>query len=73
VPFSQTPITTPIRNGSPLLDRRINEVPAGLAASFAKQLHSIIEDNAETIVKYIATMKSEVNLSDHYRRDLIAV
>jgi hypothetical protein len=73
VSFSQTPITTPIRNGSPLLDGGINEATTGLAASFAKQLHSIIEDNAEIIVKYIATMKSEVNLSDHYRRDLIAV
>ena len=46
---------------------------AGLAASFAKQLHSISEDNATTIIDYIATMKSEVNLSDHYRRDLIVV
>ena len=59
MPVSQTPITTPIRKGSPLLDRKIDEATAGLAASFAKQLHSIIEDNAEAIVKYIATMKSE--------------
>ena len=72
VSSSQAP-TTARRNGSPLLERRIDEATAGLAASFAKQLHSIREDNAETIVKYVAPMKSEVNLSDHYRRDLIAL
>ena len=53
VSSSQAP-TTAIRNGSPLLERRIDEATTGLAASFAKQLHSIREDNAETIVKYVA-------------------
>ena len=71
--FSKTPTTATIGKGSPLLDTKIDETTAGLAASFAKQLHSIIEDNAEAVVKYIAAMKSEVNLSEHYRRDLIAV
>jgi integrase/predicted nucleic acid-binding Zn ribbon protein len=60
---------------SPLLDRRIEETTAGLLPSFAKQLLSIGEDNAniETIVKYIAAIKSEVNLSDNYRQCLIAL
>jgi hypothetical protein len=40
---------------------------------FAKQLRSISHDNAVAIVDYIAAMKSEVNLSDHYRGDVIAV
>ena len=40
-------------------------------ASLIKQLHSIGDDNAATIVKYIEVMKTEVNLSDHYRNDLI--
>jgi integrase len=31
------------------------------------------EANAATIVKYIAAMKSEINLSDNYRRDVIVV
>jgi integrase len=52
---------------------RIDETTSGLAASIAKQIHSISEDNATTIIEYIATMKSEVNLSDHYRRDVIVV
>ena len=55
------------------MDRRIDETTAGLAASFAKQLHSISEHNASTIIEYIASMKSEVNLADHYRRDLIVM
>jgi integrase/recombinase XerD len=44
-------------------------------SSFAKQLLSIGEDkvNVETIVRYIAAIKSEVNLSDNYRKDLIAL
>jgi integrase len=60
-------------NISPLLDRNIEETAAGLTASYSKQLRSISEDNTATIVKYIATMKNEVNLSDNYRKDLIEV
>jgi hypothetical protein len=62
-------------SSSPLLDRKIEEATAGLLSSFAKQLLSIGEDkvNIETIVRYIAAIKSEVNLSDNYRKDLIAL
>jgi hypothetical protein len=62
-------------NVSPILDRKIEEAIAGLLPSFAKQLLSIGEDNDNigTIVKYIAAIKSEVNLSDNYRKDLIAL
>ncbi|HEX5976140.1 MAG TPA: hypothetical protein VFY68_02620, partial [Nitrososphaeraceae archaeon] len=58
-------------NVSPILDRKIEEATAGLLTSFAKQLLSISEDNDNigTIVKYIAAIKSEVNLSDNYRKD----
>ena len=53
---------------SPLLDRKIEETGAGLSASYTRQLHSISENNAA-----IYPMRSEINLSDHYRRDLIVV
>jgi hypothetical protein len=56
---------------SSLLDRKIEEATTGLPAHCAKQLHSISEGNSVIIVEYIAAMKSEVNLSDHYRRDVI--
>jgi integrase len=71
---AKTTITT-IANGFPfpLLDRKIDETTAGLESSFANLLRSINEDNAATIVKYVAAMKREVNLSDLYRRDVIAV
>lgn len=69
---SQTSQTSQ-KSQSSLLDLKINETAAGLPASFGKQLHSINKDNAGTIVKYIAAMKSEVNLSEHYRKDLIEV
>jgi integrase/recombinase XerD len=56
---------------SPLLDRKIEEAGEGLPASYTRQLHSISEENAAIIIEYIAAMKSEVNLSDNYRKDLI--
>ena len=62
-----------ITKSSPLLDRKIEQISAGLPASSANNLRSISEDNASTIVKYISVMKVETNLSDHYRKDLIEV
>jgi hypothetical protein len=56
---------------SALLDRKIEECTAGLAASTTKHMYSISRDNAATIVQYLEAMKTEVNLSDHYRKDLI--
>jgi hypothetical protein len=60
-----------LSSSSPLLERKIEEATTGLPAHCAKQLHSISEGNSAIIVEYIAAMKSEVNLSDHYRRDVI--
>jgi integrase/recombinase XerD len=56
---------------SALLDRKIEECTAGLAPSVSKQLFSISKDNAAIIVKYIEAVKTEVNPSDCYRRNLI--
>ena len=58
---------------SALLDRKIEECAAGLAPSVSKQLFSISIDNAATIVKYIEVIKTEVNPSDTYRRNLILI
>ena len=66
--LSQSKIPTA---SSPLLDRKIEEITAGLPARYAKQRHSIGEGNSAIIVEYMSSMKSEVNLSDHYRRDVI--
>lgn len=67
---SPTPTTT---KTSSLLDAKIDETAAGLSASYAKQPHSISGDSASTIIEYIAAMKTEVNLADHYRKILIEV
>jgi integrase len=62
-----------LTKSSPLLDRKIEEITAGLQASSDNKLHTISEDNAATIVQYISVIKVEINLSDHYRKDLIEV
>ena len=53
------------------LDRKIDEVTAGLRQGYTKNLYSISIQNALSIVDYILAMKTEVNLSDHYRKDFI--
>jgi hypothetical protein len=58
---------------SPIFDMKIEETIAGLQKSFSKKLQSIGETNAASIAEYIAAMKSEVNLSNNYRRDIIEV
>jgi hypothetical protein len=68
-----TTTTATAVKSSPILDRRIEETTAGLPDSYAKCLRSVSEENIATIIEYIAAMKSEVNLSDHYRKDLIQV
>ena len=66
-----TTATATVTNASPLLDRKLEETTAGLPAAFSKHLSSTGDDNAETIIEYIAAIKNEVNLSDNYRKDLI--
>jgi integrase/recombinase XerD len=57
---------------SPILDRKIDDVCAGLQNSYANGLRSLsIENNIVTIVNYIYAMKIEINLSLNYRRGLI--
>jgi integrase/recombinase XerD len=65
--------TTTAANNSPLLERKIEEIGAGLPASYSLHLRSAGQNNVKVIINYIVAMKSEVNLSDHYRRDLIEV
>jgi integrase/recombinase XerD len=53
---------------SPLLDRKIEEITSSLPAAFNKKVHSIGETNAAIIVDYITAMKTEINVTDNYRR-----
>jgi integrase len=71
--LSSTTTTARAANVSPLLDRKIEEATANIPLSFTKLLLSTGADNTATIVGYITAVKSEVNLSDSYRKDLIAL
>jgi hypothetical protein len=56
-----------------LLDKKIENATAGLRPSFAKALYNIPEDNVLTIVAYIQAMKSEINPSNNYRKNIIEI
>ena len=65
--------TTTAANISPILESKIEELSAGIPLSYSLHLRSAGPNNVKVIVDYILTMKCEVNLSDHYKRDLIEV
>ncbi|MGA9843534.1 MAG: hypothetical protein WBP64_00335 [Nitrososphaeraceae archaeon] len=52
-------------------EQKIGDVTSGLIPYFSKLLYKISNENAWTIANYIVSMRIEVNLSDHYRRDII--
>jgi len=53
----------------PLFDRKVDLVTAGLRTRYARILKNELSyDNALIICNYITSMKTEVNLSDNYRR-----
>jgi hypothetical protein len=53
---------------TPLFDRRIDLITEGIDAFFGSILREILEDNALTIFNYVLSMRSEINLSDGYRK-----
>jgi hypothetical protein len=74
-PISTTTITAPTFeiDRQNKIHRKIEETAAGLAKAWTNNLLSLPEEISTIIVDYIKVMKSEVNLSDYYRRDLIDV
>jgi integrase len=73
--MAATPITTSKDereiNQYALFERKIEAVTEGLPGDCFKSLTKISQDNALTIATYISSVKSETNLSDNYRRDII--
>jgi integrase len=55
------------------IHKKIEEITAGLTNSWTKRLLSVSEEIADAIVDYILVMKSEVNLSNSYKRDVIDI
>jgi integrase/recombinase XerD len=54
-------------------DRKIEAAIVGLPREYSKLLNNISNNNALIIANYIISMKTEINLSDNYRKDLIKV
>ena len=54
-----------------ILERKIEDITSDLQPEFSRLLHKISEENALTIGSYIQSLRVEINLSDHYRRDII--
>jgi hypothetical protein len=69
-PKSQT--TTPTAITTPLLDQKIDMITVGLTPSFCSNLRQLPNSqNISTIIQYIQVMRTEINFSDHYRKDVI--
>jgi hypothetical protein len=59
-------------NNNPLFDRKVDFITAGLAAGYAKSLkNEVTQGNALIMCAYILSMKTEINLSDNYRKSNI--
>jgi integrase len=54
-----------------LFDSKIESATRGLRPDASRYLQSISIQNALVIINYITSMRTEINLSDNYRRDLI--
>ena len=58
-------------NDDPLFDRKVDLVTVGLRSYHARSLKNkkeVSHNNALIICNYIVSMKTEINLSDNYRR-----
>lgn len=55
----------------PLFDNKIDSITSGLRREYSRGLYEISKENTLTITDYILAMRTETNLSDHYRMDLI--
>ena len=62
-----TSTTTAVVEDS-LFDIKIEMATAGLIPYYSRRLlKDVTKENSLTIAKYILAMKTEINLSDHYR------
>ena len=56
---------------SSLFEKEIAQLTSGLSNRYRKALYYISDVNASTIAEYIVSLKIGINLSDHYRGDVI--
>ncbi len=61
-------------NSELLFDRKVDQATAGLDSHYRESLkNKVSKENALAISNFVLAMKSEINLSDHYRRLIITV
>jgi integrase len=63
-----------ITSTSGIIERKIENVTEGLSSQNVNLLHRMLPSNKENVLiicDYISSLKSEVNLADHYRKDVI--
>jgi hypothetical protein len=58
---------------NPLFERKIQISTEGLLPACSEGLYKLPQENALSVANYIISMKTEINLSDNYRRDNINV
>jgi hypothetical protein len=61
-------VDTVAPNNDALFDRKIDLITQGIDSFYVSLLKELSQDNALTIVKYILSIKNEINISDNYRR-----
>jgi hypothetical protein len=67
-------VQTKYYNDNPLFDRKVDLVGPGLKAYQARRLkYEVSQDSALIICNYIMSMRTEINLSDNYRRITIDI
>lgn len=74
VPKSIPRLKSIIVTSDTITERKIENVTEGLSFQYFNALHKMLSVNKEnvlTICDYVFSLKSEVNLSDHYREDVI--
>ena len=51
----------------PFFYSKIDSITSGLRQEYSKGLYEISKENSLTIANYVLAMRTETNLSDHYR------
>ena len=52
----------------PLFDRKFDDATSGLEPFLANTLNDIYTENLGSIINYLLVLRTEINLSDNYRR-----
>lgn len=60
-----------VYEADPLIERKIESATSGLKPICKKILQRVSKNNAVINADYVASMQTEINPSDHYKKDVI--